>query len=375
MFLYEWFLALCLVREVALKQTFPNLKEDNHLKTFIELPGLFQNKCIDDLGCFWTGPPFWHPVHRPVSRIPARLTGTRFLLYTPQLRNQPQQLNLTKESVADSGFERELGTKILIHGYVVELKEDEDVRFKMKDELLDEGAYNVVIVDWDEHNKFPYSQAVANARVVAAQIAKLIRLAMTHKGISPRSIHLIGHSLGGQIAGWVGERVPNIGRITGLDPAGPFFHNAENVVRLDTSDAEFVDIIHTNGGDNPIDGLGIKETIGHMDFYPNGGTRQPGCFFNLYEDNDFNATFERLVANSCDHSRANFYFLESIKNCTFFATQCESYAAFENGECSGGAVVEMGLHTRKIPKVEGGAKFFLKTHGERPFCTKEEDGW
>ena len=35
--------------------------------------------------------------------------------------------------------------------------------------------------------------------------------------------------------------------LTGLDPAGPFFENAWTKYRLDQSDADFVDVIHTNG--------------------------------------------------------------------------------------------------------------------------------
>ena len=45
---------------------------------------------------------------------------------------------------------------------------------------------------------------------------------------------------------------------------------------LDITDADFVDIIHTNGG-NDDDHMAIFETIGHVDFYPNGGQDQPGC--------------------------------------------------------------------------------------------------
>ena len=33
----------------------------------------------------------------------------------------------------------------------------------------------------------------------------------------------------------------------GLDPAGPAFHHMPTFVRLDRSDAEFVDVYHTDG--------------------------------------------------------------------------------------------------------------------------------
>jgi hypothetical protein len=34
----------------------------------------------------------------------------------------------------------------------------------------------------------------------------------------------------------------------GLDPAGPFFRLVPTYARLDPSDAQFVDVIHTDGG-------------------------------------------------------------------------------------------------------------------------------
>lgn len=38
-----------------------------------------------------------------------------------------------------------------------------------------------------------------------------------------------------------------MGRITGLDPAEPYFQGMGAHVRLDPTDANFVDIIHTDG--------------------------------------------------------------------------------------------------------------------------------
>lgn len=94
-------------------------------------------------------------------------------------------------------------------------------------------------------------------------------------GADPQHIHLIGHSLGAHVAGAAGSMFNNrIARITGLDPALPSFdHFKDADQRLDLTDAQFVDIIHTCAGT-----LGLFAPIGHVDFYPNGGTpTQPGC--------------------------------------------------------------------------------------------------
>ena len=62
--------------------------------------------------------------------------------------------------------------------------------------------------------------------------------------------------------------------ITGLDPAGPLHINVNPAFRLDKSDADKVDVIHT---DTERAGTKREETVGHIDFFPNGGDKQPGC--------------------------------------------------------------------------------------------------
>lgn len=60
--------------------------------------------------------------------------------------------------------------------------------------------------------------------------------------------------------------------ISGMDPAMPLIVG-DSSYRLDSSDAKFVDVIHTS-----IYYLGVYKPTGHADFYPNGGgPLQPGC--------------------------------------------------------------------------------------------------
>ncbi|XP_008479096.1 lipase member H-like [Diaphorina citri] len=63
----------------------------------------------------------------------------------------------------------------------------------------------------------------------------------------------------------------------GLDPAGPLFESQDPRSRLDSSDAQFVDVIHSNGENLILGGLGSWQPLGHVDFYPNGGRMQKGC--------------------------------------------------------------------------------------------------
>lgn len=58
----------------------------------------------------------------------------------------------------------------------------------------------------------------------------------------------------------------------GLDPALPLYMFISPSTRLSADAANFVDVIHTDGGV-----LGYPWPLGHADFYPNHGIFQPGC--------------------------------------------------------------------------------------------------
>lgn len=87
-----------------------------------------------------------------------------------------------------------------------------------------------------------------------------------------------GHSLGAHTCAYASNGINHqMARISGLDPAGPFFEGKHSAVRLDQKDAKFVDVIHTNTEIALGIGLGSKDPSGHVDFYVNGGKHQPGC--------------------------------------------------------------------------------------------------
>ncbi|KAL7025063.1 hypothetical protein ACKWTF_013317 [Chironomus riparius] len=230
----------------------------------------------------------------------------------------------------------------------------------MKQELLKHSdQIQVIVVDWGSGSLPLYTQAVANTRLVGLELSYLIKKLIDDHGLNPEDVHLIGHSLGSHLAAYAAERIPNIGRITGLDPAEPFFQGMPEFVRLDPSDAKFVDVIHTDARSLfllEIPGYGMSQPCGHLDFYPNNGKEQPGCILSqessalipltLIKDGIEEAS---RVLLACNHVRAIKLFTDSINGkCPYVAHRCPSYQHFTDGKCfkcNGGNCALMGYHS------------------------------
>ncbi|KAH9380120.1 hypothetical protein HPB48_000729 [Haemaphysalis longicornis] len=254
------------------------------------------SKCMRGLGCFENDDVFYHVIHRPINVLPddRERIATRFLLYTKRNSNEPEELSADDPlgTSHDSFFNASLKTKVIVHGFMDSLGVGKWMG-TMKDEFLKHGDYNVVVVDWSHGNGPPYTKATANTRVVGAELALLVTTLQNSTGASPADFHIIGHSLGAQIAGYAGERLDKIGRITGLDPAGPYFFHMPPSVRLDPSDASFVDVIHSDAS------LPFS-------FIANLG------FFNdkAFCSNGMLESMRRLAA--CDHQRSVDFFTSTI---------------------------------------------------------------
>ncbi|XP_050430713.1 pancreatic triacylglycerol lipase-like, partial [Adelges cooleyi] len=224
---------------------------------------------------------------------------------------------------------------------------------------------NVILVQW--RSRTFYFTATLRIRKVGQEIANLINYLGGLVGLDQENVHLIGHSLGAHTAGYAGKHLKGLGRITGLDPAEPKFKGAHSKHRLDHTDAQLVNVIHT-GAPSTYFGFGIKMPCGHVDFYPNGGTKQPGC-------NPFKIDLDEQNSEArCDHMRVLDLYTESINSkCLFVANKCDSYGQFLKGNCFSSNETEisiMGLKTTK-PSYHPGTKYFLITGDASPYCIRE----
>ena len=136
----------------------------------------------------------------------------------------------------------------------------------MKDLMLKKACVNVIAIDWQiPARSIYYYQSAANTPVVGQMIGCVINKLKNELNLDPKNVHLVGHSLGGQLVGYAGKNVtdPKVGRITGLDPAGPGFVTLSENWKLSATDGTCVNVIHTNGAKTGliIDGMSFNHFI------------------------------------------------------------------------------------------------------------------
>ncbi|XP_044745610.1 pancreatic lipase-related protein 2-like [Coccinella septempunctata] len=217
---------------------------------------------------------------------------------------------------------------------------------------------HVVQVDWSKPAGDEYPFAAFHTESVGEIVANLTKTLVHDHNVPPENIVLMGHSLGGQISGWAGKKFKKstgktLPLIVALDPAGPLFCLRPEQRRLNRYDAERVMVIHTDGGV-----LGFIEPCGTIDFFPNGGTEQPGCAkINVIDLASY------LNPLSCDHGRSHEYLIEAINSTKAFpAKKCKSYTDFVlNLSCE-----DVVAHMGHLDETNEGT-FFLKTASAKLF--------
>ncbi|XP_025197450.1 inactive pancreatic lipase-related protein 1-like [Melanaphis sacchari] len=246
-----------------------------------------------------------------------------YWLYTRD-NTSGQLLNRSEEHMIESTtFNENNPIKVIIHGWLGTTQEKEGVCSYNVKSYLKVGEYNVICVDWKQYSTdLTYAVAKARVKYIARDIAKVLTKITYNLTIAYDSVHVIGHSMGAHIAGFVGKNLPNLPRVTGLDPAKPMYEKSDPEDRLAITDAMFVDVIHTNAGQD-----GLSKSIGHMDFFPNGGKKQPDC----------------EKSTSCSHVSAYHYYAHSIwAKDDYIAYKCSSWKDYEANMCNQSYTTYMG---------------------------------
>ncbi|XP_049711223.1 pancreatic triacylglycerol lipase-like [Elephas maximus indicus] len=327
--------------------------------------------CYERLGCFSDDEPWAGTTERPLKILPwaPEDVNTRFLLYTNENQDNFQEVTADPSVIKGSNFRKDRKTRFIIHGF--QDKGEESWPSSLCKNMFQVESVNCICVDWEKGAQTGYSQASQNTRIVGAEVAYFVEVVQSAFGYSPSNVHIIGHSLGSHAAGEAGRRTQGtVGRITGLDPAEPNFQGTPELVRLDPSDAKFVDVIHTDAAPLiPNLGFGMSQTVGHLDFFPNGGLEMPGCKKNILSQIvDIDGIWSGLRDYvSCNHLRSYKYYSDSILNPDGFAGfSCSSYSDFTANKCfpcPSEGCPQMGHYADRFPgKTSGeGLEFYLNT--------------
>ncbi|XP_023727965.1 phospholipase A1-like isoform X3 [Cryptotermes secundus] len=342
-----------------------------------------KQKCCPDKECYELGDP-WQTLTRlvPEPRCieePARYLFTNrsspifpFAFTTGNISKIPQFMDVTKPTV------------MVFHGWTG--SETSSFMRNVTAVYLSRVDANAFFVDYGKAAfDLNYAQAVSDIRVVARYVVKMVHT-IIQGGVSPSQIHLIGMSLGGQLAAYVAKAIPGIGRLTGLDPAGPWFTDQSCEVRLCKGDALFTETIHTSG--NPVWGFGTANEDSDVDIWVNGGWDQPNCGLvgdppAIRQLSAAQGVEDNLELFFCSHGRAIFYYTEALaSSCRFWGVKRDPLSIWISRLTLGHATkfivhprnctlqncVPVGLDTIHAT---GRGSFIVPTNYRQPFCVSQ----
>ncbi|XP_076645357.1 uncharacterized protein LOC143354867 [Halictus rubicundus] len=266
-----------------------------------------------------------------------------FYLYTRANPTEGQKLFIGDvDALQTSNFDFSKPTKIVTHGWINTVLND--AVSLVRDAYLQHGDYNVVGIDWGKISFKPYLWASSRVPMVGRFVATFVNF-LQSQGLDLSTLTIVGHSLGAHVAGLAARFTEgNVEHVVALDPALPNFENAGPGERVARGDAKYLEVIHTDAGV-----FGYVDPIGDIDFYPNGGSLQPGC-----------------VTNTCSHLRAYKYFAESINSDSgFVAVKCSNYANFLEGKCRSNTKAILG---GPKPNYEAKGTYFLNANKLPPYA-------
>ncbi|KAJ0171291.1 hypothetical protein K1T71_012841 [Dendrolimus kikuchii] len=222
--------------------------------------------------------------------------------------------------------------------------------------------YNVIMVDNQRFATVDYQLATRMMRPVGKHVAEILAQ-LTESGLDPGKTELLGFSLGGQTVGFIGRTYQqltgrNFSMIVALEPSGPCYRFLDSEHRLDASNADFVQVIHTN-----IDGYGMATPMGHVDIYINGGEYQPSDI-TLYG-----------CTATCSHFRVLTLWISALKYPgKFIAIKCNNVQQARDADCYKNLPLItniMGLTIDKTKHEKITMNPILPCNGNISFCKRQ----
>ncbi|ELW71351.1 Hepatic triacylglycerol lipase [Tupaia chinensis] len=301
------------------------------------------------------GQPFGKPSPAVETKKTLQKTETRFLLFGDETDKGCRiQLNHV-DTLQECGFNSSLPLVMIIHGWSVD-GQLEGWIWQMVAALKSTPSrpVNVGLANWMSLAHHHYAIAVRNTRRAGQEVAALLQWLECHE-------LTMGYSYQ---QGFLEK--------DGLDAAGPLFEGTSPSDRLSPDDADFVDAIHTFTREHMGLSVGIKQPIAHYDFYPNGGSFQPGChFLELYKHiarHGLNAITQTI---KCAHERSVHLFVDSLLHEGMQSTAylCSDMDSFSQGlclSCGKGRCNTLGYHVRQ-ERHRKSKRLFLVTRAQSPF--------
>ncbi|OXU17064.1 hypothetical protein TSAR_006674 [Trichomalopsis sarcophagae] len=377
-------------------ETSKGTNPSNDNSTFDEISSQFSKLKSKTLNCFGIPVALFANVVEKLFTQETKAEDVRYYFYSRDISGNVTVRNDVDFDINDLPYKSNRKTVIITHGFMS--SGTIDWVQEMKDAFLKLEDVNIIVVDWQKgSNTWNYVSASISTKIVGAEIAKLLSIV---KGkildSSPEtkefgSLYLVGHSLGSHISGHASyvlreqdkdEKIKfRIERITGLDPAQPCFTEADLSLKLDKTDAQYVDIIHTNAQNILLLGLGLPTQLGHADYYPNGGKIQLGCAKINTTFWDFLLLPVDIVKTSiCSHGRSHELLTDSIHTrisdeCRFkgrkWNQKYENISALVKEGCEEDVCPEMGVNSIKYHPDKDGT-YFVPTGDDVHYCHVSE---
>ncbi|RUS90987.1 hypothetical protein EGW08_001291 [Elysia chlorotica] len=238
---------------------------------------------------------------------------TEFFLYTKGLRGREALFTNDRNSIRNSRFDPCRKTAFLITGW---FQPRGDLRIVTFAETLASKRFNAIIVDFFTFDYF------LSPLIAGGDIAKFLAALVDVTGVDPKSIQLLGISMGVHVAGQASRQF-RVGRITDLGSINPY--------------------------------------VGHVNYVINDAITQPGC-------PDMDESIEL-----CYHLRAAYLYLASLDKCTIYFKQCGSYIAFRLGLCRDRSNLAFGFALEAKDAPRNGRLYWYSTKRDvYPFCNRAD---